>query len=283
MAKKATEAPSKEKSKALAPAASGSTALAEDSKQATKAVARTGTKIAGKGFENLEREDILLPRLKLLQPLSPEVTGDMAMEAGTILLNLSSKNLGKELVITPILHYRSRIKWIPRDDGGGIDCSSADAKVPKDTKLYSTTCSACPHKDWDEEAEKKKDKQPKCTLYENFIVLIGDSTEPVILPMERTKTKAARRFYSTMALKGGDMFDWTYKLGTFKDKNSENQSYFNYTVQDTGKKVDTERRAVCDRLWAQLSAAVITSNVEHPDEGGAAPVGAAAAGTNSKF
>lgn len=257
MAKKTkTEVPEpKTNGKELAPVAQAPKALAQSS----------GTKLAGKGFENLEREDLLIPRIKLLQPLSPEVSGDLEQEAGTIFLNLSNKNLGKEIMITPIMHYRSRILWTPKDDGGGIDCSAPDAKTPKETK-YATNCAACPKKDWDNEAKKEKDKQPKCTMYENFVVLTGDSTEPVVLSMERSKMKVAKRWYSSMALKGGDMADHVYKLAVVKEKNSNDEAFFNYVVSDTGKKTAADKKAICDRIWESLSKATIVTKEDAPEE-----------------
>lgn len=250
---------------------------------ATKAIAPrpAGTRIAGKGFENLEREDILIPRLLLLQPMSPQVTGDLEEEAGTIFLNLSNKSLGKEIVFTPILHYRSRIKWHPKDDGGGIDCSAPNARIPNDPSKYAETCSVCVHKEWDNEAEKKKDQQPKCTMYENFVIVVGDSNEPVVLSMERTKTKVAKKFYSMMALKGGDMFENQYKLGVVKEKSENDEAYFNYTVADVSKKTDAKRVVVLEKIWQSLSKATITTKEENPDA--AAPQPAAAGAGNGKY
>ena len=44
-----------------------------DKKSTLPAVRAVGTQIAGTWVSNLEREDILLPRLVLLQPMSPAV------------------------------------------------------------------------------------------------------------------------------------------------------------------------------------------------------------------
>ena len=228
----------------------------------------------GKGFENLERGDILLPRIKLLQPLSPEVV-EGGHKPGTMLLNLSNKNLGKEVLITPVLHFRSRIKWNPRDDGGGIDCSSPDAKVPT-TNKYAEACAPCPHKEWHNEAKSRKDQAPACTLYENFVVLLPGEANPVVVPMEKTKTRAAKKFYSMAALKGGDMFNFTYKLSVVQEKNAEGQNFFNYQVADVGKITGEKERATANGIWAALQKATIRTEAEHPEEEGAHPQPAAA-------
>lgn len=241
-----------------------------------RALARPG-RVGGRGFENLEREDILLPRIKLLQVLSPEVTGDLGKKAGQIYLNLSNTELGQKVLITPILHFRSRIKWNDKADGGGIDCSAPNARTPKDTK-YATSCAACNLKDWDNTQAKKKDQQPKCTMYENFLVLIGDGTEAVILPMERTKTKVAKKFYSMMSFKNADMWTFQYELGVVKETNDADEPYFNYTVADTGIKTDERRAAMCEQFWQSLVDKDLTRNMEHPDEAVASDAGTATAG-----
>ena len=249
---KGTEVPVN-KNRGLAPTAKGSTTIAP------------AGGVKGRGFENIDRKDILLPRVKLLQPLSPEVTGDAGMKAGTILVNLTNKNLGTEIIITPILHFRSRIKWLNKDDGGGIECSSPDAKKPLG-EIFSTECGTCEAKDWNNDAKKEKDQQPSCTLYENFLVLVGDAREPVLIPMERTKLKVARKFYSMGALKGGDMWDWQYKISVTKEKNEADQTYYNYVVTDLTKATPDDRKKYCESIWKSLSTKTLqAAEMEHPE------------------
>ena len=190
-------------------------------------------------------------------------------------INLSSKNIGVEVTVVPVLHYRSRIKWNPVDDGGGIDCRSADAKVPADTK-YAHTCAECNYKEWADNPKKKGEQlPPACTLYENFVILIGDSTEPVIFPMAITKVKVAKKFYSMMALKGDDMWLNAYKLKVVQEKNDKGQGYFNFAVQDIGKRTGDKQAAAAEKLWGTLSKANITTEMT-PEE--AAPKETAAVG-----
>lgn len=227
---------------------------------------------------------MLLPRIKLLQPLSPEVA-EQGQKPGTLFLSLSNRNLGREVVVTPVLHFRSRVKWFPREDGGGIDCSSPDGRAPRETK-YAQACAECPHQAWNPAAEKRKDQAPACTLYENFVVLVGSDPSPVVLPMERTKVKPAKKWYSMMALRGGDMCDWTYKVGTLQEKNAEGQPYFNFQVSDTGKPPGAEVKAKALAIWEALAKTTITTEVEHPEAevagSTAAPPGAIAT-SNRKF
>lgn len=218
---------------------------------------------AARGFENVERKDILIPRIQLLQMMSPAVT-EQGMKPGTMHVGLSNMNYGDKIVITPIMHFRSRIKWVPQDDGGGIECSSPDARKPL-SDLISAECGNCPMKDWDE-SKKGKEKAPACTLYENFLVLINDSTEPVLLPMERTKLKAAKKLYSMGALKNADMWNWQYQLGVSKEKNDKDQPYFNYTITDLAKATKDDKKMLCEQIWSSLSKKTIVTDMQNDDD-----------------
>jgi hypothetical protein len=232
-----------------------------------------GGQIAGEGFESIEMSDILMPRLKLTQNGSPEVVAK-TVKPGSIILALSGEDYGSKVTITPIRHFRSRIKWNDRDDGGGIDCSAPDAVTPRDTK-YAATCAECKHAEWDNEAKNKRDQAPSCTLYDNFMVLINDSREPVILPMERTKAKVARKIYSMGALKGGNMRDWQYVLKVVEEKNSESQPYFNYQVDPSPKKTPEALVKVAAEIFTNTKGKVV-SEVNQEQEGASAGAPAAA-------
>lgn len=241
---------------------------------------RTSGKLAGRGFENVEKSDLLLPRLKLLQPLSPEIN-DLGQKAGTIFLALGNKNYGNKIEVTPVLHFRSRIKWIPRDDGGGIDCSAPDAKVPRDTTKYSATCATCPEALWNENAKNAKEKQPRCSMSDNFLCLVGDSTEPVLVTFDRSKLKTSKKWYSIGGLKSGsDMWDWVYELSVVPEKNDKGDNYFNYAIKDLGKPSPDKRRQVCLSLWESLVGKTIDEKNTESEE----PVTAgASAGTGGQY
>ncbi len=243
----------------------------------TQVAKRSSGKLAGRGFENIEKSDLLLPRIKLLQPMSPEIT-DLGQKPGTIFLPLGNKNYGNKMEVTPVLHFRSRIKFIPRDDGGGIDCSSPDAKTPRDPNKYASVCAACPEQMWNEDAKNKKDKQPRCSMSDNFLCLIGDSTEPVLITFDRSKLKVSKKWYSLGGLKSGsDMWDWIYELSVVPEKNEKGDNYYNYSIKDLNKPSPDKRKQLCTSLWESLVGKTISEeNIEKEPE-----VAETAAGTGA--
>ena len=84
---------------------------------------RTGAEALGKG-------DFKVPRIKLLQPLSPEVrTFQGKAFAGHFWHTGANKSLGIEFNFVPIIVNKRVVVWRPRDDNnGGILAFSKDGK-----------------------------------------------------------------------------------------------------------------------------------------------------------
>ena len=143
---------------------------------------------SAKGFENVEQDDILIPRVKLLQALSPEVEeGDL--KAGTFVNSLTSEALPYPLEFVPIFFFKSRIKWFPREDGGGIECRSANSREPNQGALFAPTCKECEFSQWTEESE-----PPECDLIFNFPSLLTEheSELPISLSFSKTSMKTGQ-------------------------------------------------------------------------------------------
>ena len=72
---------------------------------------------AGSGQEGMGREDLMIPRLSILQQMSPHVEG---AEPGFILDNVGQKAIDGEagISIVPISYRRAHIEWKP--DRGGL-------------------------------------------------------------------------------------------------------------------------------------------------------------------
>lgn len=72
---------------------------------------------AGSGFNHGTTDDMVIPMLKVLQALSPEVK-EKKGDIGEIWNNVLEKG-GRELDIIPVFVDRQFVEWKPRKDGGG--------------------------------------------------------------------------------------------------------------------------------------------------------------------
>ena len=77
---------------------------------------------AGKGVST-SAEDSMVPRLYVLQPLSPQVLKQKqeyikGAEAGDIWLRNASKPIVKEVLVQPCHFFRTWTEWVPKNDDG---------------------------------------------------------------------------------------------------------------------------------------------------------------------
>jgi len=218
----------------------------------------------GRGLENVDKTDLVLPRIKLLQPLSPEVTGEEKKgEAGHLFNTLTMQDYGASLIFIPVTHFKSRIHWLPREDGGGILCSAQDG-------LHQTTsgdvgiglCTDCELAKWHNDAE---NKAPECTIYYNFAIIVEGETTPVALSMERTKIKAAKKLLSLASLAGKlDMFGKKYKITTVKEKNKKGV-WYNYAIEPVGY-VTAKEFKIAETTYESLKNLTVTIEQDKPEE-----------------
>ena len=232
-----------------------------------------------RGLDTIDpKEDIKPPRILLLQPLSPQVTEGVE-KPGTFFINKVDKSLGAKIKFVAIMHFRSRIKWIPQDEGGGQDCSSADAKTPSSGKRHCKDCATCQYSQWNDAAKTPKDKAPKCTMYENFVGLVNDETMPVVLAMGKTATKPGKQLVERMFYRGEDIWNFQYEFDTKQDQNEAKQKYWTYVLGKDSVKTVEAVRATCEKLYTLFNKATIVVEME-PETGDGASVTPVAAGAD---
>jgi hypothetical protein len=233
----------------------------------------------GRGLENVNKEDLILPRIKLLQPLSPEVA-DKGMKEGHFINSLTGADYGDSITFIAITHFKSRIYWQDRDEGGGMLCSSDNAAIPRDLNAPGeiakslkmtgfkkpSSCDDCPFRDWDNEAAKEKDQKPKCTIFYNFPAIVSGDSIPVAISMDRTKIRAAKRLLSMSTYMGSniDMFAKMYKITAVKEKKDQ-YTYYNMVVEPAGF-VSQEQFKLAEGLYDSFKKMTLRVEQEQPVE-----------------
>lgn len=225
-------------------------------------------KKAGRGLQNITKEDQVIPKLILVQPMSPEHT-QKGVPEGVIYNKLTGKNLGKEVIVIPIIQTKGRVCFQSRDLGGGVLCASDDNLKPrsmseaikaisllkrtatkatgkgKGKSAPDTTemedCSTCPLKDWNDDGKTTKERAPKCSQFVNFAVLIQGESMPVSITMDRSKMRIAKKWMSMMVQAGDnlDVFSRKYKL-LVQSETRENKTFYNFDVESVGFTTATE-------------------------------------------
>ena len=164
-----------------------------------------------RGIKKLDREDQMIPRIKVMQGLSPEVQEGIA-KYGDLVNSLTKENYGKEVVIVPIDWSTSRIYWKERKEGGGIVCRAFDGK--KGSTFGD--CSNCEHKNW--KADESGENIPSaCTKIFNILGAIAKpEKQPELIAVSFLKTsfKFGKEWINVMNYKNVDLFNFSYKLYT---------------------------------------------------------------------
>jgi hypothetical protein len=220
----------------------------------------------GRGRENVDQADLVLPRIKLLQPLSPEVQEeDSQIEAGHLYNTLTQNDYGDSLIFIPVMHFKSRIYWRKRDDDSPdrMLCSSPNGLNPN-SEAFGKTCPECPMQRWNNQAEKAEDKAPKCTSYYNFAILVEGETSPIALSFERTKVKIAKKLLSLISIGNLDMFAKKYKIGVTKEKNKKG-TWFNYDITPVGF-VTADEFKIAEVAYNSLKGLALSVEQDTPAE-----------------
>lgn len=75
---------------------------------------------------NIDASDQIVPRIKLLQAISPELQDFETAKAGNFWHTVSSELLGNQILGVPIIVQKSYVLWSPRNDDRGILARARD-------------------------------------------------------------------------------------------------------------------------------------------------------------
>jgi hypothetical protein len=227
--------------------------LVEKKPQEGKLVKPDQSGSGSRGFENFGTDDLIIPYAKLMQPLSPELDDMEDVKAGQILNSMSQENYGTELTFIPLIFQKKRIKWIPREEGGGIECQSPNGRYPTIGKMHSHLCRECEYSRWTEK------NPPECIEFLDFLSLT-ESGDIITVSFARTSFKAGKQLVNTARFSGGDLFSKKYTLFTKKEKNDKG-TYFVYSVKPAGLVSEDEYEAA-EKFYNYLKITEYTIHTE---------------------
>lgn len=183
-------------------------------------------------YGEMDSNDITIPRIVILQGLSPEVSEGRG-KPGEFFIKGLERNLGaKPVEIVVLLRNKSRIRWQDLQLGGGILCRSFDAR--EGTGDPGGKCETCPFSQWEMSAENKSGR-PGCDMYQNLIVVLRQDQEwmPMAISGNRSKLKALKNLNSLLMVelaKQRPLFSKSYLIEPKDASNAKGLRYFTYRV-----------------------------------------------------
>ncbi len=207
-------------------------------------------KTFNKGLEEgFSREDIILPRAKLMQAMSPEVQ-EQGKEQGIIIDNLTNETLPESFI--PIIKFTNVVKFNakkPTLKDGSPD-PLFDSNYEPGAMIWNITNPDDPRAQEGEWIEGSK-KKPTAIKSMNFMALFEGQDTPVIISFSKTSYKIGRKLLSLVALQKGPIFSKKFKLKSERKKGDEGY-YYIYKIVPNGKATD-EEFAVCEYLYDEFS------------------------------
>jgi len=193
---------------------------------------------AGIGQEDIGREDLTVPRISILQALSPQVQKQKAefiegAEVGQICNSVSSQIYDGDdgAIVVPISYRRTYLEWKPRQAGGGLVADHGNN--PEIIK-------GCTKDERNRDVTDEGNTISLTAEYFLFVVDIENKTwEPVALSMSSSQIRAARKWNTMMSsfkLKGENgpytppFFSRAYRLTTVPQSN-EQGDWFGWSVE----------------------------------------------------
>lgn len=196
---------------------------------ATKAVKKQDDQLpayikqgAGRGNENVTSDDIQIPRISVLQALSPQIKKSdpeyiEGAEQGIIFNVLTGELYPDGIQFVPVFFEKDHLVWKTRKSGGGLIARCASAQ---EAQALANS---------DDTYEYVEAPNHIC------ILLKSDGTPDceVSIPMPTSKQKVSRRLNSLIRLNQGDRFSRVYKLLAVEDE-SPSGEYWNLAVENVG-------------------------------------------------
>jgi hypothetical protein len=247
---KASAAPPAKKSAATKPNPAGREIVRRSSGKPDGALAQRGIvnfeEDSRAGMEGIGAQDLAIPRLAILQDLSPQVKKTEAgyiegAEPGDICDVVSGVLYSGEdgILVVPVSYRRAHIEWVPRNKGGGFVADhGSDGKIVEKCQR----------------GEKGELNLPNGNIIkitaEYFVMMVEESTgeaSAFVLSMTGTQMKKSRRWNTMMnqlraPKEGGGtfnpaMFYRSYKLTTTPERNDQG-SWFGWVITPDKNTVD---------------------------------------------
>jgi hypothetical protein len=232
---------------------------------------------------NIDSTDRIIPRIKLIQAISPELTEfpDQA-KAGQFWHTIAQENLGPTIKAIPIIIRKSYVLWAPRNDDRGIlaramdgihwEPANAEFRVkPKGSPaevIYRTANTVMESKldQFGTSIPGDPNSAPAASLTYNMMWYLIDHPElsPSVIINTRSSVKPMQQLLSRIDSKPVPHFCQVYDITSMQQKGAEGP-YFNFAYTGSGF-ATADQAANCEELYETFSKGSWVANDEAEEE-----------------
>lgn len=213
----------------------------------------------GRGNENVDMADMVIPRIEVAQALSKCLKeSDPAYiegaKQGDLYNTVTRENYGSAVKVVPVLFKKEYLAWRNQDLGGGF-AGAYPSVVECQGRI----------------AQEEKPEEWEATETAQQLVLVfkeDGTTEEAVVSMNKTKLKVSKNWNSLIRLNGNDRFSRLYILHSVDETNSANKDYKNFGIFNGGfPPVDVYKRA--EALYDAVLSGSRKMNIDRSDVEGA--------------
>jgi len=216
---------------------------------------------SNRGSEEVKSSDMVLPRLEIVQALSPIKELNPDAREGMLFNSVTQEIIGDYAYFVPVYFRMEYLIWKDQDQGGGFFGSYPTLEQAEERKAAAVRDGENP--DYVEIVD--------TPVHYGLRITPEGLKEQIVISMAKTKSKVSRKWNAMIQIAGGDRFSRVYKISAFTDENKKGQKFKNFVVQPAGfppKDVYDE----CERLYSSFRAGEVVA-----DHASAAPMNDAAA------
>ena len=221
---------------------------------ASKKVAkRKGTEVAlsderpdwadgNKGNEEVGFDDLTIPRLDVIQDLSPQHKKNKpeyieGAEPGLLFNTVTMALYGSKVMFVPVFFRKEWVIWKDIKAGGGFRGAHSTQQLAVDALAELDDADQCEIQDTGQ--------------HFGLIVHSADNIEEVVISMSKSKMKVSRQLNSMIKIRGGDRFSSAYSISAVEAQNAAGQDFWNMAVKPLGF-VSEEIFELGERLYEQV-------------------------------
>ncbi len=209
---------------------------------------------ANVGKENIGREDMEVPRLKLMQGTSKELEAYSDLRPGQFFHPAAEHIFEGEFIGVPIFMDKQYILWRPRDAGGGILARATDGVhwSPYDTSFKTrldkkdggvevewTTAKTVQQSglaEWGTMNPDDPNSPPAATLMYTFLLAFPEQPEliPAALTFQRSSIKMGRKLMTKLKTVRTPLFGTAFRFCSISDQNGKGDKFYNIDTAGAG-------------------------------------------------
>lgn len=208
--------------------------------------------MGNRGTENVGVEDLTIPRIEVVQSLSPcrkktDPNYIEGAEEGMLYNNVTRELYGEKVNVVPVGFVKEYIVWKDRDAGGGFRGAFPTFEAAEEARK------ALP--------ENEGDDCESLDTAQQFVLVVHDDgrVEEAVVSMSKSKMKVSRKWNSLIRIGGGDSFSRVYTLAAVSEVNSKNQDYYNFAVKSAGFPSEAVYRRA-EKLYEAVSGGMVQAN-----------------------